>query len=675
MSHLSRRLWLVVAGLLLVWLVAACGPAPETLLEEAAPTTASDTEVASNLAEAAPVDTESNPPADSAPADSAAAAEAVDDQGIPVGFTAEGRPYRGRLDAPVQIEEFSDYQCPFCARFTAQTKPSLDANQIANGDAVMIFYDFPLNIHPQAPAAAHAARCAGEQGALAYWQMHDTIFENTEAWSIADPTAVFVNLAGELGLDRAAFEACQTSNRYEAAVQADYDLGLERGVRGTPTFFINGQAVSGAQPITVFDRAIEAAKSGEPVAQESDNSSEPVTEEEIDLYMPQAATLSGNFAASLGDPNAPVVIAEFTDYQCPFCARHSQDTMPSLLSEMIETGRVYYTLYDLPLESIHPDARLAAGVARCAGEQGAYWEMHDALFARQAEWSGQQNGWFVELAGSLNLDEAAFKSCLDEQRYDSAVQANLEEAAQLGVGGTPSFFVQGYSLFSGAQPYDVFNQVVELAEQDELVSTIRNAIRQQLQAQRAQEAAPAVPTGPVDVPIGPDDIAIGDANAPIVLVEYTDYQCPFCARHHIETYPQLIENYVDTGLVRYVFKDFPLESIHPQANLASQAARCANEQDAFLAMHDRLFETQSDWGNNQAAEIFAGYAGELGLDEAAFSECLNSGKYAALIASQLQEGLSLGVQGTPAFFLNGEPISGAQPFAVFQQAIDSALEN
>ncbi len=673
MFQLPRRSWLAVVGLMCLWLIVACGPAPETLLEDAAPaatTPSEETASPDNLAEAAPIDPESD-----APADNAAPAETVDDLGIPVGFTAEGRPYRGRLDAPVQIEEFSDYQCPFCARFTAQTKPSLDENQIASGDAVLIFYDFPLNIHPQAPAAAHAARCAGEQGAKAYWQMHDSIFENTEAWSIADPTDVFVDLAGELGLDQAAFEACQTSNRYEEAVQADYNLGLERGVRGTPTFFINGQAVSGAQPITVFDRAIEAAKSGEPVAQESEDGTEPVTEEDIDLYMPQPVTLSGNFAASLGDPNAPVVIAEFTDYQCPFCARHSLDTMPRLLSDMIETGRVYYTLYDLPLESIHPDARLAAGVARCAGEQGAYWEMHDTLFARQAEWSGQGNGWFVDLAGSLNLNEATFKTCLDEQRYDSAVQANLDEASQIGLNGTPSFLIQGYNLFSGAQPYDVFNQVVELVEQDNLVNTIRNAIRQQLESQRAQQAPPPTPSGPVDVPLGEDDIAIGDPDAPIVLVEYTDYQCPFCSRHHAQTYPQLIQDYVDTGLVRYVFKDFPLESIHPQANLASQAARCAHEQNAFLTMHDRLFETQSEWGNEQAAEIFAGYAKEMGLDEADFTECLNSGKYESLIASQLQEGLSLGVQGTPAFFVNGNPISGAQPFSVFQQMIDDELEN
>jgi len=120
--------------------------------------------------------------------------------------------------------------------------------------------------------------------------------------------------------------------------------------------------------------------------------------------------------------------------------------------------------------------------------------------------------------------------------------------------------------------------------------------------------------------------------------------------------------------------DFPLTSIHPQAQLAAEAARCANDQDAYIEMHDMLFSRQDAWsGRGDAADIFTGFAGELGLDEAAFSDCLLSGQHTETVQADLARGEGLGVNGTPAFFLNGHFISGAQPYSVFQGAIDSLL--
>jgi len=132
-----------------------------------------------------------------------------DADGIEVGFTEAGRPYRGDPDAPVVMEEFSDYQCPFCGRFFAQTFPSLNDNQIANGEVLLIFYDFPLNIHPQAPLAANAARCAGEQGAVAYWEMHDLLFGNISEWSHNQANTVFASYGEALELEMEAFTNCR----------------------------------------------------------------------------------------------------------------------------------------------------------------------------------------------------------------------------------------------------------------------------------------------------------------------------------------------------------------------------------------------------------------------------------------------------------------------------------
>jgi len=107
-----------------------------------------------------------------------------DANGIPVGFTEEGRPFRGDLNAPIVMETFSDFQCPYCSRFANETMPGLLENQITDGEVVMIFFDFPLStIHPQAAAAANAARCAGEDGAAAYWAMHDRLFTDIGEWS------------------------------------------------------------------------------------------------------------------------------------------------------------------------------------------------------------------------------------------------------------------------------------------------------------------------------------------------------------------------------------------------------------------------------------------------------------------------------------------------------------
>ncbi|MCI0394088.1 MAG: DsbA family protein [Chloroflexi bacterium] len=590
----------------------------------------------------------------------------TDSKGVPVGFTTDGHAYRGNPDAPVVIEEYSDFQCPFCARFSKETMPALDANQVANGQAVVVYYDFPLtSIHPQASVAANAARCAGEQSAASYWAMHDLLFANPAEWSSPNANGVFSRYGERIGLEMEAFNACLQNNKYRDQVQADLNAGVERGINSTPSFFINGQLFVGAQPVAAFDQAIVAVQSGQELASAANTATQPQQPTQAGPP-PTPASFSGDFAAAMGDPDAPITIIEFTDYQCPYCQRHSTQTMPQIISEMVENGRVYYILKDFPLDQIHRDARAGAVAARCAGEQDAYWGMHDLLFSRQNEWAGQGVGAtpvFVNFAASLGLDADDFSTCLASGRYDDAVQANLVEGQSLGVGGTPAFFIDGYQL-SGARPYEHFEIAVGLAEEGRLAEAL---------APQQQPAQPQQPAGPVDVPIG-DAYVLGDPDAPVTIVEYTDYQCPYCVRHFNETYPQIMTEYVEQGLVRYVFKDFPLTSIHPQAAKAAEAARCARDQEAFLEMHDMLFARQQEWGGKgNAPEIFIGFAETLELDVEVFSQCLNSNKHQAGVTADLQEGINLGITGTPGFFLNGNLVSGALPFGQFQQAIDQLL--
>jgi len=178
---------------------------------------------------------------------------------------------------------------------------------------------------------------------------------------------------------------------------------------------------------------------------------------------------------------------------------------------------------------------------------------------------------------------------------------------------------------------------------------------------------PTVPTAPVKVSLD-DDAVLGNKNAKVTIVEFSDYECPFCGRHFSETYPQIKSQYIDTGKVKLVFRDFPL-SFHQSAQKAAEAAECAGEQGKYFEMHDKLYQNQQ----TLSVENEKKWAKEIGLDQGKFDKCLDSGQMAGEIAKDMADGQSYGVQGTPGFFINGKPISGAQPFSVFQQAIEAEL--
>lgn len=170
----------------------------------------------------------------------------------------------------------------------------------------------------------------------------------------------------------------------------------------------------------------------------------------------------------------------------------------------------------------------------------------------------------------------------------------------------------------------------------------------------------------------------GSKAARVTMVEFTDYQCPFCGRYARDTYPQIDKEYVATGKVKYVLLDLPLESIHKSAFKAAEAANCAGEQGKYWEMHDRLF------ANQQTIDSWSAHAEAVGLDAARFDACLTSGKHAAEIRSDLAQAQAAGVTGTPGFFLaitdpsstkvrTLRAIKGAQPFAAFKAQIDALL--
>lgn len=162
---------------------------------------------------------------------------------------------------------------------------------------------------------------------------------------------------------------------------------------------------------------------------------------------------------------------------------------------------------------------------------------------------------------------------------------------------------------------------------------------------------------------------LGEEKAEVMMVEFSDFQCPFCARYAKETFPQIGKEYIKTGKVRYIFHHFPL-SFHQYAQKAAEASECAGEQGKFWEMHDKIFENQE---KISVADLKK-YALELGLNSSDFNSCLDSGKFKNKVQTDLNLGQSVGVQGTPAFFINGQLVSGAQPFANFKTLIDAELE-
>ncbi len=161
--------------------------------------------------------------------------------------------------------------------------------------------------------------------------------------------------------------------------------------------------------------------------------------------------------------------------------------------------------------------------------------------------------------------------------------------------------------------------------------------------------------------------SIGPEDAPIVIVEFSDFQCPFCKRFHDETYEQLLAAYPDK--IRFVYRHLPLTSIHPEAFPSAEASMCANEQNTFWEYHDKIFENQGKLGR----ELYMQIASDLKLDTTAFDGCLNTGKYKDLIQKDSDFALNLGVQSTPTFFINGLALVGAQPLSAFTQVIDKEL--
>ena len=174
-----------------------------------------------------------------------------------------------------------------------------------------------------------------------------------------------------------------------------------------------------------------------------------------------------------------------------------------------------------------------------------------------------------------------------------------------------------------------------------------------------------------------DDPQLGKADAKVTIIEFGDYQCPLCRVFWRDTLPRIKKEYVDTGRVRIVFRDFPIQDIHPEATVTAMAGECAEDQGKFWEFHDKAFREQDHRGRDivryKVADVKR-WAMDIGLEAAAFNECLDSERHKAEVEKDYKDGADIGMTGTPVFFINGRAVVGAHPFATFQKVIEEELQ-
>ena len=339
-----------------------------------------------------------------------------------------------------------------------------------------------------------------------------------------------------------------------------------------------------------------------------------------------------------GEPSASMVILLFSDFQCSACAK-VEPTLKEVRDAFPKDVQIIFKHNPLPT---HADAPLAHELAVEAARQGKFWEMHDLLFANHEKLKRADLDGYAQ---KLGLDMQAVSKALTERTHKAAVERDMNEARALGVTSTPTIYLNGRRA-AGMPP----------------ASAIIPVIKSLLSGGDGTE--------PVTVPMSTFDLTgaptKGPADAPVTIVEFSDFQCSFCFRAN-STIAQVLARY--GSKVRLVFKHYPLVELHQAAPFGHRAALAAHDQGKFWEMHDRLFANQRD----MSRQTILAHAGALGLDMTKFIADLDGTRQQAILDRDLGEGRKVGVDGTPTFFINGTALVGAQPLDAFVKVIDKAL--
>jgi protein-disulfide isomerase len=377
-----------------------------------------------------------------------------------------------------------------------------------------------------------------------------------------------------------------------------------------------------------------------------------------------------------GSATAPVTIIEISDFECPFCKRVGPTMEQVKKTYGKDKVRIVWKNNPLPFHAKARPAAEAAATVQALG--GDFWKFHDLAFENQQQLTPENLEKWAVAAG---VDQAKFKEAFAAKKYAAKVDKDMALAKKIDARGTPAFRINGVTL-SGAQPFEQFKAAIDaqLAEADKLAKsgvpaakvsaelTKKNFTQPEAAKAQQPQQAPPEDTTVWKVPVRDDDPAKGPADALVTIIEFSDFECPFCSRVE-PTLTKLEEEYKND--VRVIWKDNPLP-FHKRAKPAAYLARYAFEtggNKAFWAVHEELFANQKNLEDAGLEQI----ATKAGLNWKKAKAAIDSGKYNDRVEADLDLGSDFEVRGTPHFFINGRRLSGAQPYEKFKELVDAQL--
>lgn len=599
---------------------------------------------------------------------------------VPVGSS----PVRGD-GALVTIVAFSEFQCPFCGR----AQPTLErVLERYPRETRLVFKHRVLPFHQNArPAALAAEEVRTQLGDEGFWRVHDAFFADQRNLELED----LVSMAQRVGADGSAVRAAVTQATHAAVLEQDDALAQRLSALGTPTFFINGRPLVGAQPFEAFATIVEEEialarqRGGNPATYyDALLASAPVRREPPSrpgrAPTPPDTTVYHvpvDSAPQRGPDDALVTIVQFTDLECPFCAR-VEPTLREVEQRYGNDVRILFRNNPLPF---HTHAMLAhefaLAVEDVAGDQ-AFWQFTELVFANRSAMERSDLEAHVRTVGA-NLRRV--RRLVDRHAHQARIEQDQGLARNIGAAGTPTFFINGRKL-TGAQPIDAFVRLIDevklQAEQRVQQGTARADVYEAIIASGMRQVpAPApspsaAPTPPAVLNVVPAVPATAPARGPagaLTIQIFSDFECPFCSRA-VPTIDRVVQTYGNR--VRVVFRHMPL-AFHQHAREAAEASmevRAQAGDDAFWRYHDLLFANQRAL-TTADLERYASQVG--GVDLTRFRSALQQHVHAAAIDADVAVAGQIGIRGTPSFVVGNRVIRGAQPFVNFEEAIDAQL--
>ncbi len=632
----------------------------------------------------------------------------------------------GNPNAKVTLIQFSDFQCPFCSRAYV----TVEALRKRYGDDLrLVFVHQPLSFHANARPAAIAAMAAQQQGK--FWEMYAKLFSNQTSLS----TENYRIWAGEIGCDLKKFDRDNQDPNIAAQVDRQQAIANALEARGTPTFFINGTLLTGAQPLEMFEKAIDAEirladaalASGvtrDKLRETMTRKNSPAKADSIEQWIfqggpvppaPPAAKQRADeedstiWKVSLrgdepeqGPADAPVTVVWFSDFQCPFCSKVSK-TLEELRANNAKTLRLVHV--NLPL-SFHAHAHEAAVAAMCAHSQGKFWPYVDLLYANPQALEAFDLARYAVAAGA---DPLAWQICVEKALPESRIAQDGILAERVGARGTPTCYVNGRKV-SGARQLADFQTVVD--EELQRANKVLAKGTPHAQLYRAlieggKEIEPAPPLAKeVHVFDAKNSPRLGPVGAKAQMTVFLDLECVFCAK----LLPKLVVLQAEFASdLSIVFKQFPLSDacnpnlqrdMHPAACALAFWAHAAQQQGKFLAFvqqnYDQLAQSQQeltalqpddeqgdaapDPAHAQAAaqaviaRTIKEIAVKVGLDQVK-AQAVVEGKAALLqIKADAAEAEKADLKGTPTVYLQGRLVQVELSSALLRDVVRKVLD-